>query len=105
MSSELGRRQGSFLRRPAFHDRPPPARGGLRGRRAFAARGRSRRGDTSLLTLGAGAAIAVGALCLSYAALVLLARNMDPAGAWAIVGAFWGLVGLIYFAATSRRRG
>ena len=59
----------------------------------------------TLLTLGAGAAIAVGALCLSYAALVLLARNMDPAGAWAIVGAFWGLVGLIYFAATSRRRG
>ena len=52
-----------------------------------------------------GVAIAVGALCLSYAALVLLARNMDPAGAWAIVGAFWGLVGLIYFAATSRRRG
>ena len=50
-------------------------------------------------------AIAVGALCLSYAALVLLARNMDPAGAWAIVGAFWGLVGVAYFAATSRRRG
>ena len=36
----------------------------------------------TLLTLGAGVAIAVGALCLSYAALVLLARNMDPAGAW-----------------------
>ena len=59
----------------------------------------------ALLTLGAGAAIAVGALCLSYAALVLLARNMDPAGAWAVVGAFWVLLGLIYFAATSRRRG
>jgi hypothetical protein len=59
----------------------------------------------TLLTLGAGAAIAVGALCLSYAALVLLARNVDPAGAWAIVGTFWGLVGLIYFAAASRRRG
>ena len=58
----------------------------------------------TLLTLGAGAAIAVGALCLSYAALVLLARNMGPAGAWAIVGAFWGVVGLVYFAVASRRR-
>jgi hypothetical protein len=59
----------------------------------------------TLLNLGAGAAIAVGAVCLSCAAFVLLARNIDPAGAWAIVGAFWGLVGLIYFAAASRRRG
>ena len=59
----------------------------------------------TLLILGAGAAIAVGALCLTCAAFVLLARNIDPAGAWAIVGAFWGLVGVVYFAATSRRRG
>ena len=58
-----------------------------------------------LLTLGAGAAMAVGAASLTRAALVLLGRNMDPAGAWAIVGAFWGLVGLFYFVATSRRRG
>jgi MYXO-CTERM domain-containing protein len=36
---------------------------------------------------------------------VLLERTIDPAGAWAIVGAFWGLVGLVYFAVTSRRRG
>ena len=58
-----------------------------------------------MLTLGAGAAIAVGAVCLTCSAFVLLARNIDPAGAWAIVGAFWGLVGLVYFAAASRRRG
>jgi len=58
----------------------------------------------AMLTLGAGAAIAVGAACLTCAAFILLARNIDPAGAWAIVGVFWGLVGLVYFAATSRRR-
>ena len=59
----------------------------------------------TLLILGAGAAIAVGAVCLTCAAFVLLARHIDPAGAWAIVGAFWGLVGVVYFAAASRRRG
>jgi hypothetical protein len=57
----------------------------------------------SLLMLGAGAAIAVGAVCLTCSAFMLLERNIDPAGAWAIVGAFWGLVGLVYFAAASRR--
>jgi hypothetical protein len=59
----------------------------------------------TLLILGAGAAIAVGAVCLTCSAFVLLERTIDPAGAWAIVGAFWGLVGLVYFAVTSRRRG
>jgi hypothetical protein len=59
----------------------------------------------TVLILGAVAAIAVGAVCLTCAAFVLLARNIDPAGAWAIVGAFWGLVGVVYFAAASRRRG
>ena len=59
----------------------------------------------ALLMLGAGAAIAVGAVCLTCSAFVLLERNIDAAGAWAIVGAFWGLVGLVYFAVTSRRRG
>jgi hypothetical protein len=59
----------------------------------------------TLLILGAGAAIAVGAVCLTCAAFVVLARNIDPAGAWAIVGGFWALVGLVYFAAASRRRG
>ena len=57
------------------------------------------------MTLGAGVAIAVGAVCLTCSAFILLARNIDPAGAWAIVGAFWGLVGLVYFVAARRRRG
>jgi len=58
----------------------------------------------SLLMLGAGVALAVSALCLSCAAFVVIDRNIDRASAWAIVGAFWGLVGLLYFVATSRRR-
>jgi MYXO-CTERM domain-containing protein len=57
-----------------------------------------------LLILGAGAAIAVGAVCLTCSAFVLLERNIDAAGAWAIVGTFWGLLGLAYFAVASRRR-
>jgi hypothetical protein len=58
----------------------------------------------SLLTLGAGIAITVGALCLTSAAFIVLERTIDPAGAWAIVGAFWALVGLLYFAFTAARR-
>ena len=58
----------------------------------------------TLLTLGAGAAVAVGALCLTCAAFILLERSVDPAGAWAILGAVWGTAGLFYFAVTSRRR-
>ena len=58
----------------------------------------------TLLVLGAGAAVAVGAACLSCAAFLLLARSIDPAAAWAILGAFWGLVGLFYFATARRRR-
>ena len=42
---------------------------------------------------------------LTCAGFIVLARSLDPAGAWAIVGVFWGLVGLIYFAAARRRRG
>jgi hypothetical protein len=48
-----------------------------------------------LLTLGAGAAVAVTAACLTFSAFLLLKRAVDPAGAWAIPGAFWGLVGLV----------
>jgi hypothetical protein len=59
----------------------------------------------ALLTLAAAAAVAVGAVCLTCSAFVLLERAIDPAGAWAIVGAFWALVGLFYFVATMRRRG
>jgi MYXO-CTERM domain-containing protein len=57
------------------------------------------------LALGAAAAIAVAAVCLSCSAYILLARNLDAAGAWAILGGFWGLAGLVYFIAARRRRG
>ena len=59
----------------------------------------------AMLAMGAAIAVGVGALCLTCAAFVLLERNLDPAAAWAILGAFWGLAGLIYFAAAKRRRG
>lgn len=57
--------------------------------------------------LAAGACITsgIGLLCLSYAGLTLLQREMDPAAAWAIVGGVYaGIGGLLYFAATRRRR-
>jgi hypothetical protein len=57
-----------------------------------------------LLTLGAAIALAVAGVCLSAAAFVLLERHLDGASAWAIVGAFWGSVGLYYFVAANRRR-
>lgn len=59
----------------------------------------------AMLALGAAIAVGVGAVCLTCSAFILLARTLDPAAAWAILGAFWGLVGLIYFAAARRRRG
>ena len=59
----------------------------------------------ALMTVGAGIAVAVGAVCLTCSAFILLARSLDNAAAWAILGAFWGLVGLVYFAAARRRRG
>ena len=58
----------------------------------------------AVMTLGAAIALAVSAICFTAAGLILLERYLDAAGAWAIVGAFWGLVGLVYFAATRRRR-
>ena len=59
----------------------------------------------ALMTLGAAAAVAVAAVCLTCSAYILLARNLDPAGAWAILGAFWGIAGLVYFIAARWRRG
>jgi hypothetical protein len=59
----------------------------------------------AMLTMGAALAIGVGMVCLTCAAYILLARNLDPAAAWGILGAFWGLAGLLYFAVASRRRG
>jgi hypothetical protein len=58
----------------------------------------------ALLTLGAAAAVAVGAACLTAAAFILLERHLDPAAAWAILGAVWGIGGLFYFATARRRR-
>jgi len=58
----------------------------------------------TLMTLGAGIAVAAGAVCLTCAAFILLERQVDPAGAWAILGAFWGIAGLFYFVAARRRR-
>ena len=73
-----------------------------RGLRATAADAATRAG----LTVAAGVAGAVSLLCLSYALLTLLAREMDPAAAWAIVGGLYALAGaVLYFAATRRRRG
>jgi hypothetical protein len=58
-----------------------------------------------LLTMGAGLAAAVGLLCFSTAALTLLERTLDPAPAWAILGGFYSIAGIVlYFAATRRRR-
>lgn len=59
----------------------------------------------ALLTLGAAAAVTVGAVFLTCSAFILLERNLDAAGAWAILGVFWGMAGLFYFVAARRRRG
>lgn len=58
-----------------------------------------------VLTMGAAIAVAVGAFCLTSASFILLERTLDPAAAWAILGAFWGALGLLYFATARRRRG
>jgi MYXO-CTERM domain-containing protein len=58
----------------------------------------------ALLTVGAALAVAVGAIFLTFSALSLLESQLNPAGASAIVGAFWGLLGLGYFVANRRRR-
>ena len=56
--------------------------------------------------LAAGLAGAVGLFCFSRSSLTLLERNMDPAEAWAVLGGFYSLAGgILYFAATKRRRG
>lgn len=57
-----------------------------------------------VMTLGAAIAVAIGAAFLTCAAFILLERQLDAAGAWAVLGAVWGLAGLAYFAAARRRR-
>lgn len=57
------------------------------------------------LVLGAAAGAVIAVLCFSRAALTLLERHMDPAEAWAVIGAFYGVLGgMLYLAATRRRR-
>ncbi len=58
----------------------------------------------AMLAIGAAVAVATGAVCLTAAAFLMLERAVDRPAAWAIMGAFWSAVGLIYFAAASRRR-
>jgi hypothetical protein len=56
--------------------------------------------------LAAGLAGAVGLFCLSRSSLTVLERNMDPAGAWAVLGGFYSVAGgILYFTGTRRRRG
>jgi len=59
----------------------------------------------AVLAMAAALAVGVGVICLTCAAYILLARNLDPAAAWGILGAFWALGGVLYFAVASRRRG
>jgi hypothetical protein len=58
-----------------------------------------------VLALAAATAVAIGVACLTAAAFIVLERQLDAAGAWAILGAVWGLAGLFYFAVARRRRG
>lgn len=60
--------------------------------------------NRALLAIGAALAVAVGAIFLTFSALSLLESQLNAAGASAIVGAFWGLLGLGYFVAIRRRR-
>ena len=47
-----------------------------------------------------------GLFCFTRASLVVMERHIDPAEAWAVLGVVYGaLGGVLYFAATRRRRG
>ena len=73
-----------------------------RGLRDSAADAATRAGPT----FAAGIVGGVGLLCLSFAGLTLLQREMDPAAAWAIVGGLYAAAGGgLYLAAIRRRRG
>ncbi|HSI01440.1 MAG TPA: hypothetical protein VLA02_12630 [Reyranella sp.] len=53
----------------------------------------------------AGLSGAVGLFCFSRASLTVMERYMDPAEAWAVLGGIYGVLGgVLYFAATKRRR-
>jgi len=56
--------------------------------------------------LAAALAGAAGLFCFSRSSLTVLERNMDPAEAWAVIGGFYSIAGgILYFAATRRKRG
>jgi hypothetical protein len=64
-------------------------------------------GTARRAALGAAAGVAgmVGLFCFTNASLGLLERRMDPPEAWSLVGGVYALIGgLLYFAATRRRR-
>lgn len=76
---------------------------------AIAARSlRDAASDALIRALFAIAAFAGGIfalVCFTQVAFTLLGREIDPAGVWAIVGAFYAVAGIaLYLAATRRRR-
>ncbi len=72
-----------------------------RSMRASAADAATRAG----LGLAAGIAGAIGLFCFTRSSLTVLERHLDPAEAWAAIGGFYSVVGgILYFAATRRRR-
>jgi hypothetical protein len=76
---------------------------------AMARAARASASDTAQrVALGTAAGLAglVGLFCFTNASLTLLERGMDSAEAWSLVGGFYAVIGgLLYFAATRRRRG
>ncbi|MGE5148768.1 MAG: hypothetical protein ACM3II_01490 [Rhodospirillaceae bacterium] len=76
---------------------------------AMARAGRASAADAAQrVALGTAAGLAglVGLFCFTNASLTLLERRLDPAEAWSLVGGFYAVIGgLLYFAATRRRRG
>ena len=55
-----------------------------------------------LLTLGIGVALVVSSACFTFAAFVVLERQLDAASALAIVGGVWGTLGAAGFIALRR---
>ena len=85
--------------------------GPLRALAAASAAGRALKDAASeasnrvLLTAAACAAGLAGLLCFSQAALTVMERHMDPAEAWSAIGGVYAVLGgILYFAATRRRR-
>jgi hypothetical protein len=76
---------------------------------AMARAARASAADTAqraALAAAAGLAGLVGLFCFTHASLTLLEQHMDAAEAWSVVGGFYAAIGgLLYFAATRRRRG